>query len=516
MGYTAEETSDNGMIVCGSFTTGFDDSIWVLKFDSFGRIEWEKQFAPPNKQAIYPNHFNVKQDNDGTYILLANIIAPNLTNPNQANILIMRLDTQGNPVWAKVLGLNQQELQLYDDIQTSKDGYVFVAVTKVNNNSYTVLIKLNKTGKLSSPPVLLGNGIQDYQGQHMSSPDSDGNVYISGRIRKGVNENLWVSKFNIESNTFKWQKEYFGISGNLKTYPSPIVMTPDYGFLVGANTDLVTSGSSAFYILKGNPQGGVEWARLFNALTSNVKSIDSMQQQEQYLLAGSTMAYGNNSQGFNVILSKQGKSLFGHTFGGENIDRINSAKYRIDGGISMTGSTSGSRPTGTFDFLIIKTDINGNIPEPNCGVLFDNIMTSISATTRPKNTTALVSTIELVILDFMIEAIDTSAPQTMLCSNLVQPPINVQLEVKENKSLFRSEEYHHLSWGPNTYNEKFQILEYRVYSGSLAAGTDFQSVPYGTFSIQIGPVAPDWNAVYAITTVDTDGIESAAAVISLN
>ncbi|MBN2134607.1 MAG: SBBP repeat-containing protein, partial [Acidobacteria bacterium] len=97
-----------------------------------------------------------------------------------------------------------------------------------------------------------------------------------------------------------------------------------------------------------------------------------------------------------------------------------------------------------------------------------------------------------------------------------QPPLNFTAEVRENKSLFKSELYIDLSWEENTA-DKYQTTGYRIYRSTDNTGLLLiAEVPAGTYEYTDPSVSATSKYVYAISKVDTDGDESEKEVIYVN
>jgi len=100
----------------------------------------------------------------------------------------------------------------------------------------------------------------------------------------------------------------------------------------------------------------------------------------------------------------------------------------------------------------------------------------------------------------------------LLCWNLNQPPLNVKLKREINRSLFRKEAFHTISWEPDPYNQQFSITEYRIYKKPAGASdADYQLigvVPDNTFEYIDGYLDPNKAFYYVISSVDSEGFES--------
>jgi len=94
----------------------------------------------------------------------------------------------------------------------------------------------------------------------------------------------------------------------------------------------------------------------------------------------------------------------------------------------------------------------------------------------------------------------------------VYPPIDVLLKREINRSLFRQEAFHTISWSFNTGNGSLTITNYRIYRKEAGAG-DESYQPIGTvsgnsFAFVDGYLDASKKFVYAVTSVEASGLES--------
>jgi hypothetical protein len=112
---------------------------------------------------------------------------------------------------------------------------------------------------------------------------------------------------------------------------------------------------------------------------------------------------------------------------------------------------------------------------------------------------------------------ETSNPQKILSLYQVptsrpKPPLYPLLTREINRSLFRKEAFHTISWSPNPENDEFVITEYRVYRKyPEQADIDYKmigSVSADVFEFVDGYLDFSERFVYAVTSVEESGFES--------
>lgn len=108
---------------------------------------------------------------------------------------------------------------------------------------------------------------------------------------------------------------------------------------------------------------------------------------------------------------------------------------------------------------------------------------------------------------------DLSSPATVsIIAFEVYPPVNIALKRDINKSLFREEAYHTITWSANPENKYVTIAKYNIYRKLQSEGDDkyklIASVSANTFQYVDKKLDPKAKFHYALTSVDTDGNES--------
>jgi len=117
-------TNDGGYIIAGeaeSFGAG-DADCYLLKIDSDGNLEWSKVFGGDN----FDSAKSVVQTSDGGYILTG--YTRSFGNGGE-DFYLIKTDEQGNYLWAKTFGGNQDETA-QSIKQTTDNGYILTGYTR--------------------------------------------------------------------------------------------------------------------------------------------------------------------------------------------------------------------------------------------------------------------------------------------------------------------------------------------------------------------------------------------------
>lgn len=188
---SVKQTSDGGYIIGGSnihydTPTGTAD-IWLIKLDSEGAIEWEKEYGEDNANEFLSS---LELTSDGGYIVgsTGSLLQPSL---------VLKIDSEGNIEWEKALsiGLDMSSLR-----QTTDGGFAAAGTSFTSAGAADFfLLKLNPDGVLEWAKTYGGSS-----GEIESSMDhtADGGYILAGLTRSfGVrNSDVWVLKVDSNGN----------------------------------------------------------------------------------------------------------------------------------------------------------------------------------------------------------------------------------------------------------------------------------------------------------------------------
>jgi hypothetical protein len=277
-GYTIQQTSDGGYIV-GGFTS-FPVKSWMLRLDSNGDIVWQKtydeiiqfyavqQTANEGYVAIGPNNVlkidsdgnvawhkvikelpelnSIQQTSDGGYIITGD------HSNSDYNILVIKLDSNGNPLWQKTYyGTYSYSIQM-----TSDGGYI---VAGEKYGAYALVFKLDSSGNILWQKAYDGSS-HDWIVSIQQT--ADGGYTTVGTTRSDI----WIMKLNEYGNII-WQKTYGGDMGDYGIYYDK---TLDGGYVVAGNTD--SFDADGLMILKLDSNGEIPGCDIIEP--SDVQVID--------------------------------------------------------------------------------------------------------------------------------------------------------------------------------------------------------------------------------------------------
>jgi len=243
-------TTDGGYVVAGqTFSNDGDVSgnhgasdLWIARLDTKGKKVWTKTFGGSD----YDFYGLVAATADGGYLLTGSTNSTDgdaAGNHGSSDILVLKLDANGNKVWTKIFGGTAGEAARA--ILSTPDGGCAVAGftssndgdVSGNHSSSTTdmwVLKLDNTGKKLWQTTL--GGTKDDQAYAITA-SPDGGYMVAGyssskdgdvTVNHG-NSDIWVVKLS-DNGKKLWQKA-LGSSG--QDWGDYIFATADGGFMVG-------------------------------------------------------------------------------------------------------------------------------------------------------------------------------------------------------------------------------------------------------------------------------------------
>jgi type IX secretion system substrate protein len=316
-----------------------DDDYWIVKIDTAGNKEWDKDFGGLFSDKLYA----VNQMADGGYLLAGHSISGisgDKTQPVQGNTdyWILKTDSSGIKLWDKDFGGTDYDY-LSCMIATNDGGYI------------------------------LGGVSASLAGGDKSQPSWGG-------------WDFWIVKIDAQGNKI-WDKDFGGTEHD---YLNAIHQTSDGGYLLGGYSASDISGDKTenrwglydYWIVKTDSLGNFQWDKDFGGYSNDF--INSVYQPADggYILAGISESNtgGNKSQDswgyydFWIIKTDSaGNKLWDKDYGGTDDDEFfgNITPF-VNGDLMLAGisysNISGNKTEnnlGIEQSWILKIDSAGNI-----------------------------------------------------------------------------------------------------------------------------------------------------------
>ncbi|MEO6405068.1 MAG: hypothetical protein ABIY51_16300 [Ferruginibacter sp.] len=345
-------TADGGYILVGysnsnntgTFTgitnSGTNDG-WILKLDAKGNIQWQKLLGGTG---TFDEFLDIQSTSDGGFIIAGtsnSVTLFGMTNNGGSDGWILKIDTNGNTTWQKLLGGTGNET--FHSIIVNADGSFVLAGYSYSSNTGTV------TG-------LINNGA------------SDG----------------WLIKLN-STGDLQWQKFY---GGDVTDVFYSVLATTDGGFIFcgssssasgsGTFTGITNNGGTDGWLLKADATGNMQWQKLLGGNAVDVFYNVLITTGNNFLLSGTstssntgTLSGINNNglqDGWILNTDATGITQWQKLLGGANDDKLSATIQLADGSFislgnsssSLTGTLATNAGFGLSDGWIINIDASGN------------------------------------------------------------------------------------------------------------------------------------------------------------
>ena len=140
-----------------------------------------------------------------------------------------------------------------------------------------------------------------------------------------------------------------------------VQQTSDGGYIVAGSTTSFGAGKRDIFLIKTDAEGNIIWAKTYGGTEDEFASSVQQTSDGGYIVAGWTNSFGTGSYDFLLIKTDaNGNIIWAKTYGGTDDDRAFSVQQTSDGGYIVAGSTW-SFDAVVYDAFLIKTDANGNI-----------------------------------------------------------------------------------------------------------------------------------------------------------
>ncbi len=385
-------TDDSGLAIAtdpngNSYTTGFfsstadfdpgagvvnlsssgQEDIFVAKYDASGELSWAKQIGGTlsdrgsNITLDLNNNVYVGGSFRGTVDFDPGVGIFNLTSNDEEDAFLVKLDLDGNFIWAKSFG--GRSLDVSRDLELDSEGNIHLLINFVDtvdfdpgmdtfyltslSSSYDyfdiAIVKLNNNGEFIWAKSFGGEFGEEYAGG--LAVDTTGNVYITGNFDDTVDFDPGAGTFNLTSDFYDMFVLALDDNGNF------IWAISVGGTGIEEGNDIAIDSADNIYVT-GNFQGTADFDP-----TSDASYLYSNGQSDIYILK-------LDNQGHLMWVKSIGGTE--DDFGGKVILDTNDNLY-ISGGFKNTVDFNPAEGTynltsaGGYDAYVLKLRSYGNL-----------------------------------------------------------------------------------------------------------------------------------------------------------
>lgn len=349
--YCGIQTKDGGYIATGITSCqgqgSFDLS--VIRMDNKGSVLWTKVMGGGSQEY----GMKVVQSTDSTYAIGGYVKS---VGAGASDMFLCSMDDQGDTLWTRTYGFSSQDYA-QNMIQTADKGFVLIGSTRDLNTSddNIYLVKTDEEGNPLWSKSFGGASGSSYGYSVIEL--SDGSLVLAGHTSCfGIDQDVIIIKTDKSGNTI-WSKTI----GAEDDYGYDIQSTADGGFIVCGKSR--KSYSDNAYLIKLDKDGNKEWSKLYGEASLNDIAYKVIVLSDGYLMSGETNSYGTGQYDLMMIKTDtNGVVQWANRYGFDGaFDYGGYASLANDGGFVFTGQAQKQIGSTNYDWMIIKTDNNGQI-----------------------------------------------------------------------------------------------------------------------------------------------------------
>ncbi|ATU07662.1 hypothetical protein EFE41_09770 [Methanohalophilus portucalensis FDF-1] len=251
-------------------------------------------------------------------------------------------------------------------IKSNSEGYIVsgnMGLDPISSDQDGFLYEIDSEGEILWREKFGGNQRDSLSAVFQA--DKQNYIAVGNTISFGSpsTRSTWIIKVDNDGNEI-WNKT---ILQDVSTIISSGQKTSDGGFvLAGMRAPLRTAGGNLVGLLiKTDSEGNVEWSKDFG--TGQVRTYDCFYSVRQtpegnYILSGTTQSFssGNVEDGWLVKVDSNGNELWNKSFGGKEVDFLDSVIVSPDGDYIALGRSK-QYGESLFNAWAVRTDKNGNL-----------------------------------------------------------------------------------------------------------------------------------------------------------
>jgi hypothetical protein len=375
---------------------GFD--VFVQKFKANGELVWLRQISGLSSDDEVMNS-SISVDYEGNLLLNGSFSlnadfdpGPDtaLLNSEEGTVYVLKLDTDGNYLWAARMGLRDCLCDFSKIVTDSSNNIIigghfsgitdfdpssneFVRDSKTNARTDLFIEKLDKNGNFKWAKSIGGDGFDYLKG---IAVDSSQNIVFIGDFEWSIDaypnndtvtfygpggHNLFMGKLDADG-TLIWVKQISGVNENsirsVSCDYNNIIITggfqdsADFGF--GATTKFLKSSNGSTFIAKLDMGGTLQWVKQLYANTTCVSSdkhgsiyvSGSFSNKSDFAPIADTSSMefvtDRGSDGYVLKLNQFGEYQWVKQVAGKGEDQILSMCISLNGDVLMNGSFNDS------------------------------------------------------------------------------------------------------------------------------------------------------------------------------
>jgi hypothetical protein len=284
--YSLQITTDGGYVIAGSTDTVINGtigtSIYIIKTNSIGDIEWTKTIGGIDKDVAY----FVQNNGSGGYLVTG---STGSFGSGRNDAFLLNLDQNGNLNWMRTYGGGL--INVAKCVQVTSDGYIFIGST-AQSNSNILVIKTNTLGLIEQTTKI--GGINNITGEYIQVLPDGSYLGLGTKLASGNSySDIYLFKLDKNINNLIWSQDFGGSAGN--DLGKSVQLTSDSNYVIGG-THQNADNSSSFYLIKTDNLGNILFSNYYGQGSSLSTSNLVQTSDDGFIMAGT-----NKTQGYEAI-----------------------------------------------------------------------------------------------------------------------------------------------------------------------------------------------------------------------
>ncbi|MEO0085198.1 MAG: hypothetical protein ABIK37_01065 [candidate division WOR-3 bacterium] len=293
--------------------------------------------------------------------------------PNASNILIVKTDRQGIPVWAR-MSVGEHDDEAYSMVRTSDAGYAITGWTRSyglsSPTSDIFVVKLTANGVQQWARAF--GGVADDQAYSIIQTADGGYAVCGWTMSFGAMPapNIFVLRLN-PAGLVQWMRSYWLAPTHMHDEGYSIVQTADGGYAVCGRAHATNPLAFDAFVMKLNSFGNVQWAMIVPGDSADEASSVALDASGNIMVAGWTKSFGTapfaKADAFAARFSPAGLISWSQTYGWPDDDEQvlddRSLTRTADGNLALCALTRSRGPAGSGDnFMVMKASGATGLP----------------------------------------------------------------------------------------------------------------------------------------------------------
>lgn len=331
---SVKETHD-GYIMTGFYKPDDEDYSYLLvkKTDLYGKTVWFKTFGTDRDP---DGGSDVIVANDGNYVVLGNTES---YGAGRIDFYLLKLDPNGNLIWSKTYG-GQYDESASEVLQTSDGGFIMCGNTKLSASGSrdAYIVRVDAQGNQLWAKNYGGAGGETASG---IIETSDGGYIFSGSTTSNGTDDfqLWIVKIDANGNEV-WSKTHGGAEWEEAASISP---TSDGGYILSGYTLSKGAGAKDAYLIKVNATGDVIWDKAFGDIHADEFRDAKETPDGGFIAVGYSITFFSQQNQYRdlfiVKTNSSGDLVWSKLIGSDKNEGASSVRITTDGGFVISGFT---------------------------------------------------------------------------------------------------------------------------------------------------------------------------------